>query len=153
MHLLYSNLHKIRQVGDRIGIAPTEKRAKGHGESFTIIEIDEQGSLVLDKQAQYDHAASFVAPQPHQNVPALMTAEVVNLSRNIVITGDDFKHVSCDSTLSEAVHGEQTSAMGCRCSSFRQHCTLGLHTISMIGGSARIQNTRVERCGQRGMGE
>ena len=27
---------------------------------------------------------------------ALMAAEVINLSRNIVITGDDFENVACD---------------------------------------------------------
>ena len=149
MHHLYTN---CRRVGDRIGIAPTEVRAKGHGEEFNIIGIDEKGSLLLDKAAQYDHAASFVPPPPQGNVPALMSAEVVNLSRNIVVTGDDFKHVSCDANLDEAVSGEQTSFLGCRCSSFRNKCTLGLHTIAMHGGSARIQNTRIERCGQRGTG-
>ena len=139
-----------RQVGDRIGVAPTEVRAKGYGEEFTIIGIDDKGSLLLNRAAQYDHAATFVPPPPHGNVPALMSAEVVNLSRNIVITGDDFKHVSCDPNLPEAVAGEETSVLGCRCSSFRSQCTMGLHTIAMHHGSTRIQNTRVERCGQRG---
>mmetsp|Transcript_32276 Transcript_32276/g.67849 ORF Transcript_32276/g.67849 Transcript_32276/m.67849 type:complete len:1275 (+) Transcript_32276:77-3901(+) len=139
------------RVGDRIGISPTEGRATGHGEEFTIIEIDEKGSLLLDKAAQYDHAATFVPRPPHGNVPALMSAEVVNLSRNIVITGDDFKHVGCDPNLPEAVPGEETSVSGCRCSSFRSQCTIGLHTAAMHGGSARIQNTRIERCGQRGV--
>ena len=83
-------------------------------------------------------------------VPALRSAEVVNLSRNVVITGDDFVHVGCDPTLLEAVEGEQTSTMGCKCASFRSKCTVGMHTAMMNGGSARIQNTRIERCGQRG---
>ena len=149
MHHLYTN---YRRVGDRIGIAPTAVRATGHGEEFTITGIDQKGSLLLDRSAQYDHSASFI-PSPLQgNAPALMSAEVVNLSRNIVVTGDDFKHVSCDPNLPESVPGEETSILGCRCSSFRSKCTLGLHTAAMHGGSARIQNTRIERCGQRGMG-
>lgn len=82
--------------------------------------------------------------------PALMSAEVVNLSRNIVITGDDFKHVPCDSSLPEAIPFEETSTEGCRCASFRTQCTMGLHTAVMHGGTASIQNVRVERCGQRG---
>lgn len=139
-----------RKVGDRVGIAPTEARATGHGEEFTIIGIDDKGSLMLNRPAQHGHAATFVPTPPHGNVPALMSAEVVNLSRNIVITGDDFKHVACDPDLPESVPGEETSVLGCRCSSFRNQCTLGLHTAAMNRGSMKIQNTRVERCGQRG---
>ena len=145
-------LQNRRRVGDRIGISPTKVRATGHGEEFTIIEIDEKGSLLLNKVAQYDHAATFVPRPPDGNVPALMSAEVVNLSRNIVITGDDFKHIGCDPNLPEAVPGEETSVLGCRCSGFRSKCTMGLHTAAMNGGSANIQNTRIERCGQRGKG-
>ena len=139
-----------RRVGDRIGVSPTETKATGFGEEFTIVDIDDKGSLYLDKTAQYNHAATFVPPPPKGNVPALMSAEVVNLSRNIVITGDDFKQVPCQSNLPESVPGEQTSVLGCRCSSFRTHCTIGLHTAAMHGGSVRIQNTRIERGGQRG---
>ena len=140
-----------RHIGDRIGIAPTEKRSTGHGEDFTIVAIDEKGYLFLDKIVQHDHRAQFFPPQEAGHYPALMSAEVVNLSRNIVITGDDFKHVSCDPNLPEAIPGEETSTLGCRCSSFRKRCTIGLHTIAMHGGTAKIQNTRIERCGQRGV--
>lgn len=147
-----------RRVGDRIGVSPTADLAKGSGEEFTIVGIDPiVGSLVLDKPALYNHGASLVPPyydggggSGDSVVPALMSAEVVNLSRNVVITGDEFRHVGCDSSLPEAVDGEQTSVLGCRCSSFRSKCTVGLHTAMMNGGSARIQNTRIERCGQRG---
>jgi hypothetical protein len=82
----------------------------------------------------------------------LKSAEVINLERNIIITGDDFTQIACDPGLPEAVAGEETSVLGCRCSSFRTTCTMGLHTIQMHGGLARIQNTRVEKCGQRGKG-
>jgi hypothetical protein len=145
-----------RRVGDRIGVSPTADLAKGSGEEFTIVGIDPNvGSLVLDKPALYNHGASFVPPYydggGDNGVPALMSAEVVNLSRNVVITGDEFRHVGCDPSLSdEAVPGEETSVLGCRCSSFRSKCTVGLHTAMMNGGSASIQNTRIERCGQRG---
>ena len=142
--------NKYRQVGDRIAVAPTDKNAVGLGEEFYIVGIDNNGDLLLNKAVQYDHTASFVPPQRDGNgIPALLTAEVINLSRNIVITGDDFKHVGCSNNLPEAVIGEQTSTQGCRCSSFRSQCTMGLHT-AIMGGSARISNTRVERCGQRG---
>lgn len=52
-----------------------------------------------------------------------MAAEVVNLARSVTITGDDFT-------------GGIT----------------GLHTIMAgVGGSMRVEYTRVEKCGQRGV--
>ena len=71
------------RVGDRIGISPTEVRATGIGEEFHILAIDiVKGVISLDGTAQYQHDASFVAPQEANQSPALMSAEVVNLSRN-----------------------------------------------------------------------
>lgn len=137
-----------RKIGDRIAISPTEVRSTGHGESFTITGINDSGILQLDKSAEYEHRATFIRGA---NSPALLSAEVINLSRNIVITGDDFNHISCDLNLPEAVPGEQTSVLGCRCSSFRTKCTMGLHTAVMNGGEAKITNIRIEKCGQRGV--
>jgi len=136
------------RVGDRVGIAPSEERAKGSGEEFLIVDIA-GGTLLLDKTSEYFHDATFQPPL-RGNTPALMSAEVVNLSRNIVITGDEFRNIPCDPNLPESVPGEETSTVGCRCSSFRTQCTVGLHTM-VSGGAARIQNTRLERCGQRGI--
>ena len=156
--LMHNPLLMGWNVGDRIGISPTEVRGNGIGEEFHITSIDiDSGIITLDGTAMYRHDASFFVPprrggnNTNQVVPALMSAEVVNLSRNILITGDDYKHVSCDPNLSEAVGGEQTSVDGCRCASFRSTCTMGLHTAAMHGGTASIQNVRVERCGKRGM--
>ena len=146
--LYLESRHSNRRVGDRIAISPTEVRATGHGEDLTIVSIDDNGTVKLSKSADYDHDATF---KYGANYPALLSAEVVNLSRNIVITGDDFKHVDCDSSLPEAVTGEETSTKGCRCASFRSKCTMGLHTAVMHGGEARITNTRIEKCGQRGV--
>ena len=125
-------------------------RATGIGEEFTIAAIDSKGIVTLDGLAQHSHAASFISPTQANQSPALMSAEIVNLSRNILFTGDDFSQVQCDSNLPESVPGEQTSVEGCRCASFRSQCTMGLHTAAMSGGTARIENVRVERCGQRG---
>lgn len=73
-----------------------------------------------------------------------MQAEVMLMSRNIIITGDDFKHIPC---------GENTA---CPCRLAGQVCTAGLHTIMngnnvRFGGTYRVQYTRVEKCGQRGV--
>ena len=145
----FNDVH--RSIGDRVGIAPTEERAKGHGEEFVITDI-RNGAIYLDSPAQHYHEAEFFAPAPGSSGsnPALKSAEVVNLSRSVTISGDDFRHVPCENDLLEAVPGEETSTEGCRCSSFRTTCTVGLHTAMMNGGVARIQNTRIERCGQRG---
>jgi hypothetical protein len=50
--VISSIVHTRRQVGDRIGISPTEKRATGYGEVFTIVSIDSKGSLTLNKAAK-----------------------------------------------------------------------------------------------------
>lgn len=150
LYYFFYSSSSCRRLGDRIGISPTQPRAVGIGEEFTITDIDSKGVVTLDGIVQYQHGASFVPPQQANQSPALMSAEVVNLSRNVVITGDDFKHIPCDPNLPESVPGEQTSVEGCRCASFRTQCTMGLHTAVMHGGTAKIQNVRVERCGQRG---
>jgi hypothetical protein len=140
------------RVGDRIGVAPTERLSAGTGEEFRILSIDSSdGTITLDRAVHGNFEAEF-APPVGDGQPMLKSAEVINLDRNIVITGDDFTHVACDPSLLEAVAGEETSVLGCRCSSFRTTCTMGLHTIQMHGGVARIQNARVEKCGQRGKG-
>jgi len=137
------------QVGDRIAISPTKRLAEGFGAEFAIADIGDDGVVTLSKSAGDDFEAEF-SPPIGNGRPMLKSAEVVNLTRNIVITGDDFSEVGCDPNLPEAVLGEETSVEGCRCSSFRSTCTVGLHTIHMRGSVARIKNTRVEKCGQRG---
>jgi len=138
-------------VGDRIGISPTEDQSTGFGQTFHITGINSDGTIFLSDAASNDYTADFVPPLVTGREPALRSAEVVNLSRNIIITGDDFSHMDCTNGLPEAVPGEQTSTQGCRCSGYRSKCTVGLHTAQMHGGVTRIQNTRIEKCGQRGM--
>lgn len=66
------------------------------------------------------------------------------MDRNIVITGDDFRHIPCGTT------------SVCSCSNERTQCTMGLHTMlngnqTTNGGTYRVQYVRVEKCGQRGI--
>ena len=96
------------------------------------------------------HRADFEVASTNLNA-ALLSAEVVNLSRNIVLTGDDFEEVQCDPNLPEAVTGEQTSVLGCRCAGFRTKCHVGLHSMQKFGGVTKIEDIRIEKCGQRGM--
>ena len=87
------------------------------------------------------------------NMSALMQAEVINLSRNILITGDDFEHVPCiNDTIGTPADSIQSDHCSCWKSINRNVCTLGLHTVAIGAGSVlSIKYTRVEKCGQRGV--
>ena len=125
------------RVGDRVGISSDEPMATGEGEEFTILAISDRGTITLDRPAANDFDVTFVPPREGQTYPALMSPEVVNLSRNIVITGDDYEHIGCDPNLPEVIPVEESSTLGCRCASYRTKCTVGWHSIAMNGGSAR----------------
>ena len=139
-------------IGDRIAIASTVGYSSGFSQDFRIVNISSDGTITLNTGASHNFAADFVPPVMEGGEAALKSAEVVNLSRNIVITGDDYRHIPCDPNLpvDPANPGSQTSVEGCRCSTYRNTCTVGLHTAQMHGGVMQIQNARVEKCGQRG---
>jgi hypothetical protein len=157
--LMHSPTEMGWNVGDRIGISPTDGQAVGWGQDVYITDISNDGEVITintpienDLRADFEIGNSqYVEGAP----PSLISAEVTNLSRNIIITGDDFEEVACDPSLPEAVNGEQTSVLGCRCAEFRSTCTVGLHTMHKFGGGddgiIQIENVRVERCGQRGI--
>lgn len=158
LKLLHSPLRMGWQVGDRVGISSTAPSSAGTGQTFTITALDDSGEVTVDGTSDQDHRADFYPPTKQGEIDssdpyaaAILSAEVVNLSRNIIITGDDYRHVPCDAGLPEAVSGEQTSTQGCRCATFRTKCTVGLHTAQMHAGSMSIQSVRVEKCGQRGI--
>ena len=131
------------RVGDRLGISSDEPVASGEGEEFTILAISDRGAITLDRPSANDFDVTFVPPQEGQTYPALMSPEVVNLSRNIVITGDDYEHIGCDPNLPEVIPAEESSTLGCRCASYRTKCTVGWHAIAMHGGSARYVSTHI----------
>jgi len=150
MRVMHDPFQMGWRVGDRLGISPTEDSAKGWGQDVYISEIRDDGTIQLMQSIENYHRADFKTSSTSQNA-ALLSAEVVNLSRNIVLTGDDFEEVNCDPSLPEAVTGEQTSVLGCRCSTFRSKCHVGLHSMQKFGGVTKIEDIRVEKCGQRGM--
>lgn len=85
---------------------------------------------------------------------AVMRAEVINLSRNILLTGDDFEHVSCINDVTNGKPSDRFQADNCACwpGINRNRCTLGLHTIAIGQGSVlSLQYARIEKCGQRGI--
>mmetsp|Transcript_12639 Transcript_12639/g.19596 ORF Transcript_12639/g.19596 Transcript_12639/m.19596 type:complete len:143 (+) Transcript_12639:3-431(+) len=129
------------QVGDRIAIASTEQFSKGFSHAFRITSLG-LNSVGVDSPSTELHKADFI--NKHGVEAVLMSAEVINLSRNIIITGDDFTHIPCDSSVTN-------EAQGCKCESWRTKCTTGLHTLQANTGVMKITNTRVEKCGQRGI--
>ncbi len=151
IRLMHDPIHMGWRVGDRLGISPTEGSAKGWGQDVFISGIREDGSIELIQSIENYHRADFKTASTKSKTAALLSAEVVNLSRNIVLTGDNFEEVNCDPSLPEAVSGEQTSVLGCRCSTFRSRCHIGLHSMQKFGGITKIEDIRVEKCGQRGM--
>jgi hypothetical protein len=145
MQLLHDPIAMGWRVGDRIAVAPTESQAKGTGQSFIIMHLASDGSVLLDRPSHYDHKADYRQSRiPDVMPPILMSAEVINLSRNIVITGDDFENIPCHQSI-------EMASDGCMCTDYRKTCTVGLHMTMVKSGTMRVSNVRVEKCGQRGI--
>ena len=149
------------KIGDRIAIAPFADRAQGRAQTFIISnfiynndESAHSGKLAqiqLNKPSLYEFRGRALL-SPGSNDIIFDSSEVINLSRNTIVSGDDFTEVPCDPTIvNEAYPGLTTSTEGCRCTESRSSCTVGLHTVHMYGGSTQIDNVRIEYCGQRGI--
>jgi hypothetical protein len=149
------------KIGDRILVGPTERSSEGQAQDFRIVGFGPNNQVELDMHAVPlkiggEHVTvvdSFKAdlqyiPLHGKPVASLRSAEVIHLTRNIIITGDDFRHIECDPKLG---NGYAPVIEGCRCSDSRKHCTMGLHTIHMFNGIIKIKHARVEKCGQRGV--
>eukprot|EP00985_Skeletonema_marinoi_P024316 scaffold16804_cov299-Skeletonema_marinoi.AAC.1 len=146
--LLHSPIRMGWKVGDRVGISPTQKGSDGTGHTFRITQLDDDGTVHVDRPNPSIKKAAFIPPRQatyneETRTASLLSAEVVNLSRNIVITGDDLRHVDCEPKIG--------STQGCRCTEHRKKCTVGLHTAQMHAGTMSIRNVRLEKCGQRGI--
>lgn len=156
IRLMHSPLDMGWRVGDRIVLSPSGGYSSGTAEGFMIAGFRGYNEILLSKSNSYSASAvtkyAYTVkrrPTNQNEGVALLAAEVINLSRNVLITGDDFKHVPCDPSL----RGPITSK-GCACNAAigRNHCTVGLHTM-MTGsqGLIRVQYARIEKCGQRGI--
>ena len=147
LHLAHSPEDMGWQIGDRVVVAPMTKGSGGTSDSGFIKSfapfnrvalVDFQDSPV---SMQAMDSGTVWAGKAHL---ALQQPEVINLSRNVLITGDDFTQQAC-----QVGGGEH----GCTCdvSKQRSKCTMGLHTISIGGAVMKIHHVRVEKCGQRGI--
>lgn len=145
MKLLHDPVAMGWRIGDRIAVAPTDPQSKGSGQSFEIEHMTSDGTILMSDPSHYNYKADYKHSRlPEVMAPILMAAEVINLSRNIVITGDDFENIPCDPRV-------KNEADGCMCTGYRDTCTIGLHTAMQKSGTMRISNTRIEKCGQRGI--
>jgi hypothetical protein len=93
--LLHSPVEMGWKIGDRIVIAPTVPRSTGDAEEFIIDSFGSNNSIrLLDKYGiSTGVISSFFEAKPiytGKNMSALVQAEVINLSRNIIITGPLF---------------------------------------------------------------
>ncbi|MDX1693426.1 MAG: hypothetical protein R3208_06655, partial [Ketobacteraceae bacterium] len=151
LRLLHDPIAMGWQVGDRIAVAPTENGMNDNAQDFFITAMNPDGYITLSTAS--NETSTHRADLAWAGVAgaSLRSAEVINLSRNIIITGDDFEELACDPSLQESGPGFGTSTQGCMCSGNRNSCTMGLHTASAHGGFSEVANVRVEKCGQRGV--
>lgn len=133
--------------------------SKGDAEDFKIGGFGPDNTIkLLNKDgtstgfiSQYFQSKTLVTGK---NMSALMQAEVINLERNIIITGDDFEHVNCVNDVANGQPPDRIQADHCSCWNGinRKKCTVGLHTAAIGPGSVlSLQYTRIEKCGQRGI--
>lgn len=131
------------EVGDRIGVAPTQHASYGTGQTFTISSMHNYTVQLSHANTEEPYEATFINGQS-SSPPVLKASEVVNLSRNIIITGDDFEHINCDPSIRTPEPHDETSAKGCKCST-RTKCTVGLHHASWRSGRDDANHTYKSR--------
>ena len=90
--LLHNPIDMGWKVGDRIVIAPTDFGSQGNAADFTIQSFDSNNIIKLGDRDGLDMAlisSTFESKTVYtgKNMSALMQAEIINLSRNIIITG------------------------------------------------------------------
>jgi len=140
-------------VGDRIQIAPTTTGSKGTAETYYISGFGAAGTntITLTADAGFKtpghinqtFKANFMMVDAEQT--AEMSAEVINLSRNIIFSGDDFTNDKCVPVTKNNNPGD------CLCSNGKTQCTRGFHTLLSGPGIIQMKYARFEKCGQRGI--
>ena len=151
IQLIHNPVDMGWQIGDRIVITPTTSGSAGNAEWYYIKAINtvDNGIILDNGSTKQTFNANFLHNGTSSSM-ALMSAEVVNLSRNVIITGDDFVNVKCDPTL-KLVNGVNSEGCACDPSNGRSVCTVGLNTIVSGKGVNKMQYSRIEKCGQRGI--
>jgi len=143
------------RIGDRIAIAPTTTGSTGNAERYYIKSFSSTGNTI-NLAVDPTSLALATTGQTFASLPkyipyawtAQMSAEVINLSRNVLITGADFQHVPCTTSTTIPLTDE------CICDTAmpRTQCTMGTHVAHLgTGGTMQVSYTRIEKCGQRGL--
>ena len=130
---------------------------QGTAEEFIIGGFGSNNTIqLLDKKTRQSKFTNNVyfseSKYVRANTFALIQAEVINLSRNILITGDDFEHIPGENL----PINDENLASHCVTNNDRlvkrTQCTIGLHVIAKKEGAIlSLQYVRVEKCGQRGV--
>ena len=79
------------RFGDRIAVSATKNVVRGAAQAFTIVAFHQDNVLQLSHEAAVDTFKSEAVFTHDSEAPALLAAEVINLSRTVLITGDDFE--------------------------------------------------------------
>jgi len=159
IQLMHNPIQMGWRLGDRISIAPTTSSSTGTSQNFFIKAFAPNNVIFLGNYSSprvYGNTSMMTNSSTNQMYKstsmyvseawtAHMSAEVMNLQRTILITGDDYENVPCQNGVS--------NSLGCQCdpSISKSTCTVGLHTAMMINGTLRMEYVRVEKCGQRGI--
>ena len=125
------------KLGDRLMLAPTSRGSSGTADDALIVGFAPHNVVLLSRSMSASYRAELVSMGVGGRA-APMSAEVINLDRNVVITGDALSLGPCPVGVARSTASTTT-------------CTMGLHVIQMYGGRMSVEGTRVERCGQRGL--
>ena len=103
-------------IGDRIQVAPTTAGSDGEAQTFVIESLGAYNRINLASHAwaAFGATAEHIARARLEPIASLRAAEVIHLTRSVVLTGDDFSHIPCDPTLGADPHYAISSA-GCHC--------------------------------------
>jgi len=150
LKLVHNPIDMGWKIGDRIVVSSMRPLSTGMAMQFFISDI--YNNKIYIAKTQHTIIQDTILPVDFKfsksGAIGLLSPEVINLSRNVIITGDDFRHINCNSSLTEMY-----TPYGCSCnpSILKTKCTLGLHVMISGKGVLDIQYTRVEKCGQRGI--
>lgn len=81
-------------VGDRLMIAPTAAHSTGEADARSITGFGPGNTVLLSAPTSQPFQAEFRAGGADGGA-ALLSAEVIHLSRSLTLTGDAFSHVPC----------------------------------------------------------
>jgi hypothetical protein len=136
--------------GDKLYFAPTAMQAT-HSDYLTIIDYDnESGDLILDADFEFYHWGKSSAPTSSEYSGVDMRGEVILLSRNVVIEGEDVDEWGCTIMTTEVRAQNDKKLIGSlnwdnvevsNCSQRDNHAAVRFESLS--AESSKIENSVV----------